>query len=243
MGQRVANAETVERQIGLASGAQEITSPAWHQPASPSPTQHGLQNADLRQLREAERTHRQTKKTVLQTIGASGGSDGEASGQDPYARTHMGQGQFGTERLNSKYLSTLREGNQKLNIIMNPVLGHAPSDISAGGRKKSVAALPEDMFPSEFNTEPHTLAGTKKALTGYEKDPRMMGMHVIRDSHEGEKHGSAYSQGTQHMYDGVDPGSSQASAHGHGGPFRYGEDDQPGTIKSVSSGRARGILE
>ena len=76
-------------------------------------------------------------------------------------------------------------------------------------------SIPNEELPTEFNTEPHTLANTKKGLTGYDLDPRMGPTHVVRDSHDGEKHDGVYSQGTQHLLDGAEPGSSeQVSLHG-----------------------------
>ena len=103
-------------------------SPHWNRGSSLSPNQSS--NKDLE--KQLVGTNKQ-KKTVLQTIGTSGGgSDHEQSVNDPYARTHQHGSQFGqSERLHSKYLSTLKEGNQRLNIIANPVLRGGPTPVAA----------------------------------------------------------------------------------------------------------------
>ena len=75
---------------------------------------------------------------MLQTIGTSGGAtEYESSARDIHGlsqrqMSHLGGGQH-TERLNSKYLASVKEGSQKINFIANPVLRQFGGDITFKG--------------------------------------------------------------------------------------------------------------
>ena len=155
----------LETQINLSSEMKEL--------AQKSPDNSKLSNFGDRKSSNKDLWHTSKnletpykKKTVLQTIGTSGeNAEAESSAVDIHGRSYAQMSHLGgqSERLNSKFLASLREGQQKINLIANPVLKQFAGDITfkgsdwhgqGQGKSLKTHSIPNEEYQNEFNSEP-----------------------------------------------------------------------------------------